>query len=113
MRHSLCWHDSHNHSAPPLHLAGWGGGNIGVKVLKRGRPMTPKAEELTRVQPTADLLRELVAHLRLNRTQLREEWVRRIAESRLLTAMTKEEIFAEATSVFDNYVEVLETGSED
>jgi len=62
-------------------------------------------------QPTADLLSELVAHLRENRTQLREEWVRRITESRLLTAMTKDEIFAEATSVFDNYVEVLETGS--
>ena len=58
-----------------------------------------------------DVLSELVAHLRRNRTQLREEWVRRITESRLLTSMTKEEIFAEATSVFDNYVEVLETGS--
>ncbi|MGH2568553.1 MAG: STAS domain-containing protein, partial [Bacteroidota bacterium] len=57
------------------------------------------------------LLRELVAHLRQNRTQLREEWVRRITEAQLLIAMTKEEIFAEATSVFDNYVEVLETGS--
>jgi rsbT co-antagonist protein RsbR len=64
-----------------------------------------------RPQPTSDLLRELVAHLRQNRTLLREEWVRRITESRLLTTMTKEEIFAEATSVFDNYVEVLETGS--
>jgi rsbT co-antagonist protein RsbR len=62
-------------------------------------------------QPTADLLRELVAHLRQNRTQLREEWARRITESQLLTAMTKDEIFAEATSVYDNYVEVLETGS--
>lgn len=60
---------------------------------------------------TIALLRELVAHLRQNRTQLREEWVRRITEAQLLTAMTKEEIFAEATSVFDNYVEVLETGS--
>jgi rsbT co-antagonist protein RsbR len=66
--------------------------------------------ELTRVS-TADLLRELVAHLRENRTQLREEWVRRITESKLLTAMTKEEIFAEATSVYDNYVAVLESGS--
>jgi rsbT co-antagonist protein RsbR len=61
--------------------------------------------------PTADLLRELVAHLRLNRTNLREEWARRITESRLLTAMTQEEIFVEATSVYENYVEVLETGS--
>src|SRR5262249_9514757 len=46
-----------------------------------------------------------------NRTQLREEWARRITESQLLTAMTKEEIFAEATAVYDNYVAVLETGS--
>jgi rsbT co-antagonist protein RsbR len=60
---------------------------------------------------TSGLLRELVAHLRENRTQLREEWARRITEAKLLTAMTKEEIFAEATSVYDNYVEALETGT--
>ena len=65
----------------------------------------------TSLESTAALLRELVAHLRENRTQLREEWVRRITESKLLTAMTREEIFAEATSVYDNYVAVLESGS--
>ncbi|MBI3545560.1 MAG: STAS domain-containing protein [Gammaproteobacteria bacterium] len=57
------------------------------------------------------LLSELVAHLRQNRTQLREEWARRITEAQLLMAMSKEEIFAEATSVYDNYVEALETGT--
>src|SRR5256886_1475712 len=57
------------------------------------------------------LLRELVAHLRENRTQLREEWARRITEAKLLTAMTPDEIFAEATAVYDNYLEALETGS--
>src|SRR5437879_2007624 len=62
-------------------------------------------------ESTAALLRELVAHLRENRTQLREEWVRRIAESKLLAAMTREGIFAEATAVDDNYVAVLESGS--
>lgn len=62
-------------------------------------------------ESTAALLRELVAHLRENRTPLREEWVRRITESRLLMAMTRDEIFAEATSVYDNYVAVLESGS--
>jgi rsbT co-antagonist protein RsbR len=62
-------------------------------------------------ESTAALLRELVAHLRENRNQLREEWVRRITESKLLTAMTREEIIAETTTVYDNYVEVLETGS--
>src|SRR5437899_1643168 len=59
----------------------------------------------------AGLLRELVALLRRNRTVLREEWARRITEAELLTAMTPEELFSEATSVYDNYVEVLETGS--
>jgi rsbT co-antagonist protein RsbR len=68
-------------------------------------PSMPSAES------QAVLFRELVAHLRKNRTQLREEWARRITESKLLMAMTREEIFAEATSVYDNYVEVLETGS--
>src|SRR5437764_11110209 len=32
-----------------------------------------------------------------------------ITEAKLLTAMSKEEIFAEATSIYDNYVEALET----
>jgi rsbT co-antagonist protein RsbR len=60
---------------------------------------------------SAAMLRELVAHLRLNRTVLREEWARRITEAQLLTALTPEEIFSEATSIYDSYVEVLETGS--
>jgi rsbT co-antagonist protein RsbR len=57
------------------------------------------------------VLPELVAHLRENRTQLREEWANRITQAKLLTAMTKDEIFAEATSIYDNYVDVLETGA--
>ncbi len=65
--------------------------------------------ELARSEAPSELLRELVAHLRQNRTQLREEWVVRISETRLLTAMTKEEIFAEATSIYYSYVEALET----
>jgi rsbT co-antagonist protein RsbR len=60
---------------------------------------------------STELLRELVAHLREHRTQLREEWANRITEARLLTAMTKDEIFAEATSVYDNYMEALATGT--
>jgi len=69
------------------------------------------AGEHPRLEATSELLRELVSHLRQNRTQLREEWVRRITEARLLTAMSQEEIFAEATSVYDSYVEALETGT--
>jgi rsbT co-antagonist protein RsbR len=59
------------------------------------------------------LLPELVAHLRDNREHLREQWTGRITGARLLSAMTPEEIFSEATSIYDNYVEVLETGSTD
>ena len=78
-------------------------------ILQRGRVVT----ELPRGESQSDLLRELVGHLRQNRTQLREEWVRRIGEARLLAAMSQEEIFQEATSVYDSYVAVLETGNVD
>ena len=57
------------------------------------------------------LLPELVAHLREHRTHLRREWANRITAAHLLTAMTPQEVFSEATSVYDNYVGVLETGS--
>jgi rsbT co-antagonist protein RsbR len=65
--------------------------------------------------PPADvdstLLHQLVEHLRQNRTNLREEWTRRITDAQLLSAMTPEEIFSEVTAVYDNYVDALETGS--
>ena len=57
------------------------------------------------------LLQELVAYLRENRTELSEEWARRISEAELLGVMSDEEIFSEATEVYDNYVDALETGS--
>ncbi|HYX93736.1 MAG TPA: STAS domain-containing protein, partial [Geodermatophilus sp.] len=57
------------------------------------------------------LLPQLVAHLREHRTRLRQEWVGRIQEAHLLQAMTAQEMSAETTLVYDNYVEVLETGS--
>src|ERR1700746_2687115 len=58
-----------------------------------------------------ELFRELVAHLRSNRAALREEWARGIHKAELLTAMSSEEVFKEATEIYDNYVQVLETGS--
>src|SRR5438105_2837650 len=73
-------------------------------VLSKGRLTMKELDE-------NDLLRELVAHLRQHRTELREEWARRITEAKLLAAMSREEIFAEATSVYNKYVEALETGT--
>jgi rsbT co-antagonist protein RsbR len=69
------------------------------------------AQHLPSREETAPLLAELVSHLRESRTQLREEWARRITLTQLLTAMSEDEIFAEATSVYDNYVEALATGT--
>src|SRR5215213_9757721 len=74
-------------------------------------------EEVTADFPAIDgtdedqLLPQLVAHLREHRTRLRQEWAGRIQEAGLLHAMTPQEMAAETTSVYDNYVEVLETGS--
>jgi rsbT co-antagonist protein RsbR len=52
-----------------------------------------------------------VAHLREQSSRLRTDWADRIHQAHLLEAMTAQEMAAETTSVYDNYVEVLETGS--
>jgi rsbT co-antagonist protein RsbR len=62
-------------------------------------------------QEVDTLLPQLVAHLHQHRSELRQEWANRINDAHLLTAMTPQEVFSEVTSVYDNYVEVLETGS--
>jgi len=62
-------------------------------------------------QDEHQLLTQLVAHLREHRTKLRQQWVTRINDTHLLEAMTLQEMAVETTSVYDNYVEVLETGS--
>ena len=77
--------------------------------------MTEISETLEKSQHARNedeaLLPELVAHLRAHRTRLRQQWAERITQAHLLSAMTAQEVFSEATSVYDNYVEVLETGS--
>jgi rsbT co-antagonist protein RsbR len=69
----------------------------------------PKAQESR--EQDKELLPELVTHLRESRTELRRQWASRITNAHLLSSMTDEEIFSMATSVYDSYVEVLETGS--
>src|SRR2546428_13487799 len=77
-----------------------------VKDLK-----SPMAPSQVTSESTATILRELGTHLRENRTQLRQEWAQRITEAKLLTAMSADEIFTEATAVYDQNVEALETGT--
>ena len=76
---------------------------------RRGHADEPRHGSLA--ASTGGLLRELVTHLRHNRNQLRDEWAKRIMEARLLTAMSQDEIVAEATSVYDNYLDALGTGT--
>src|SRR5437899_848158 len=88
-----------------------------VPDFKMTTPWETQLKSLIQTEParspaaTTALLRELVEHLRQHRTELREEWARRITEAKVLTAMSDAEIFAEATSVYDNYVAALETGT--
>ena len=64
-------------------------------------------------RPPSDIttrpLQEVVTHLRRDRSRLCEELARRITDTQLLTTMSQPEIFAEATAVYDNYVEALAT----
>ena len=71
--------------------------------------VTSRPLDTTEIDPT--LLRELVAHLREESSQLREEWVARISDAGLLGVMSAEEIYSEVKAVYDNYVDALETGS--
>ena len=72
---------------------------------------TPREVTEPDLREGESLLSELVSHLRDHRTRLRQEWAGRIADAGLLSSMTPQEVFIEATAVYDNYVEVLETGS--
>jgi rsbT co-antagonist protein RsbR len=83
--------------------------------MRENSPSTSGITEFPAEDPRdhEQLLPQLVAHLREHRTKLREEWAGRIQGAHLLQAMTSQEMAAETTSVYDNYVEVLETGSVD
>jgi len=73
--------------------------------------MAAAAGDTASITDDHKLLPELVAHLREHRGDLSGEWAHRIDAAHLLHAMTQQEISSETTSVYDNYVEVLETGS--
>jgi len=71
-----------------------------------------KAKSITEDEAKV-IIRELCEHLRKTRDRNRKVWVDKTVEVGLLQAMTKDEIMAEATSVYDNYIGVLETGKEE
>src|SRR3954453_23178880 len=82
--------------------------------IEEGEDMAAQPTVADRPAGTADqaeLLPELVAHLQKNRSELRQGGTNRITAAHLLSAMTPNEVVTEVTSVYDNYVAVLETGS--
>ena len=82
--------------------------------IEEGEDVAARQTVADRPERRADqteLLPELVAHLQKNRSELRQEWTNRITDAHLLSAMTPHEVSSEVTSVYDNYVAVLETGS--
>jgi len=72
---------------------------------------TPDRKPAAASTAEASVLKELVAYLRDDRSDLRAEWTRRITDAQLLSVMTPSEISSEVTAVYDNYVDALETGS--
>ncbi|MGH8161979.1 MAG: STAS domain-containing protein [Gammaproteobacteria bacterium] len=72
---------------------------------------TPSAVTPLADKADATILREIVTHLRQNRTKLREDWARRIMEAGFLMAMTTEEVLSECGAMYANYLGALETGS--
>src|SRR5919198_517626 len=118
-------HRGHDHERVPRGRTHCGGGAGTMTSGDSGSRSDPDVEEdemnehgtqVSEARPRAsakddELLPELVEYLRENREELREEWVGRITDAELLGAMSREEIFSEATAVYDNYVDALETGS--
>jgi rsbT co-antagonist protein RsbR len=72
---------------------------------------SPGGRTVDEARHATELLPELVAHLREHRTHLRQQWEERIRAEHLLEAMSHQEVVVETATVYDNYVEVLETGS--
>jgi rsbT co-antagonist protein RsbR len=79
--------------------------------MSEDQPTSVTEPPLAHARGDETLLHELVEYLRENRTDLREEWARRITNAQLLSVMSPKEVFNEVTAVYDNYVSALETGS--
>ena len=58
---------------------------------------------------TDELRRELVAHFRTERNNLRQEWVRQMRAKQLLEGMTAPQTEAESATIYDTCIECLET----
>ncbi|MCJ7504680.1 MAG: STAS domain-containing protein [Acidobacteriia bacterium] len=79
--------------------------------------MTQKTEGQALGQPTdkstESLVRELVAHFREKREQLRRQWVEQMTAKGLLAGLTPQETETESITIYDTCVGCLETGKYD
>ena len=73
-------------------------------------------ESSTPGSPASDataLMKDVVAHFRQSGSQLCQDWVDRIETARLLTSLSQDEIKVLVATVFEDYVNVLETGAQE
>lgn len=73
--------------------------------------MTRSVPTLSEPAVPSGTLTEIVTQFRRARRALGEEWMRRIAATRMLSVLSEEEISIESIELVDNYIDVLETGS--
>jgi rsbT co-antagonist protein RsbR len=73
-----------------------------------GAPAQERGGGEPRGERAPAVLREMIAHLRQDRARLCRECARHIAEGRLMTAMTQQQIHDEATAALDGYLAALE-----
>ncbi len=70
------------------------------------------ADKVAKAGQAEKIIKELCEHLRATREHNRAVWIDKTIDIGLLQAMSREEITQEATSIYDNYIGVLETGEE-
>jgi rsbT co-antagonist protein RsbR len=76
-----------------------------AKMKEKTGQSSPEANE--------DLRRDLVAHFREKREQLRLQWVQLMTAKELLAGLSKEEIESESITIYDTCIFCLETGQFD
>jgi rsbT co-antagonist protein RsbR len=83
-------------------------------------PVRSKGEETMKEKPgqpspesNEALRRDLVAHFRQKREQLRLQWVQLMTAKELLAGLSKEEIESESLTIYDTCIACLETGQFD
>ena len=75
--------------------------------------MTDQSKNTIRTESAGALVRELGAHFREKREQLRQQWVQQMTAKGFLAGLTPQETERESATIYDTCVGCLETGQYD